>query len=211
MEHYMNAVLARAPWCAADGNVGPWLCARGCRDGVGRGSTQRHQGLWAMPVAPSCCASSPGQNGHCRSGPCFQQRKRWHEVCKPMVERGDKNPPDCCLQGIRGHGKTDTGHRSGSFLIVFPLQSPDYLCSWKAMALLLQTKHSPALQSLQPNCTHPGGQARIWGQESCLWSVCQKCCLHEWLRGSWEAQLPVPSPLCSSKPRHVFTRVRANS
>lgn len=56
MEHCMNAARARAPWSAADGKPGPWHCAWGCRDGVGRCSTQRHQGLWAMPVAPSCCA-----------------------------------------------------------------------------------------------------------------------------------------------------------
>lgn len=35
-----------------------WLSAWGCRDGVGRRSTQRHQGLWAMHVAPSWRASS---------------------------------------------------------------------------------------------------------------------------------------------------------
>lgn len=60
---------------------------------------------------------------------CFQQRKWWHEVCKPMVEHGDKNLPACCLQRIQGHGKTDTACESGTFPIAFPLQSPDYLCS----------------------------------------------------------------------------------
>lgn len=35
-----------------------WLSAWGCRHRVGRCSTQRHQGLWAMHVAPSHCASS---------------------------------------------------------------------------------------------------------------------------------------------------------
>lgn len=60
MKHYINAELARSPWCTAGGKVAAWLSAWGCRAGVGKCSTQRHQGLWAMPVAPSRCVSSPG-------------------------------------------------------------------------------------------------------------------------------------------------------
>lgn len=60
MKHYINAGLARSPWCAAGGKVVAWLSAWGCRHGVGRCSMREHHGLQAMPVAPSHCASSTG-------------------------------------------------------------------------------------------------------------------------------------------------------
>lgn len=128
-----------------------------------------------------------------------------------MVEHGDKNLPACCLLRVQGHGKMTQLMKVAFFLLCFPYRVQIICVVWKAMALLLQTKHSPALLSLQPNCIHPGSQAQLWGQESWLWSECQKCCQQDWLGGSCAPQLPVPSPLCRSKPRHVLTRVRAKS
>lgn len=211
MKHYTNAALTRAPWCAADGKVGPWLCAQGCRMEWGGAAHRGIRGYgpcqWLHPAMPAALGGTDSAQG--RNGPCFQQGKWWHEVCKPMVEHGDKNLPACCLQ--KGMVRQTQLIKVAHLLLCFPFRVQIIGAVWKAKALLLQTKHSPALQPLQANCTHSGGEAQLWGQGSCLWSVCQKCCLHDWLGGSWEPQLPVPSPLGSCKPRHVFTRVRANS
>lgn len=143
--------------------------------------------------------------------PAFSRGSDGMKCANPWWNMGTKICLPAACRGLKGMVRQTQLIKLAHLLLCFPFRVQIIGAVWKAKALLLQTKHSPALQPLQPNCTHSGGQAQLWGQGSCLWSVCQKCCPHDWLGGSWEPQLPVPSPLGSCRPRHVFTRVRANS
>lgn len=172
---------------------------------MGRCSTHRPC-QWLHPAVPAALGrvSSAGMD------PAFSRGSDGMKCANPWRNTGTKICLAAACRGFKGMVRQTQLVKVAPFLLCFPFRIQIICAVWKAMAPVLQTKHSPALQSLQPNCIHPGGQT-LWGQERWLWSVCQKCCLHDWLGGSWEAQLPVPSPLCRSKPRHVFTRVRANS
>lgn len=79
------------------------------------------------------------------------------KICLPAACRGFKSM-------VRQTQLIKVAH----LLLCFPFRVQIIGAVWKAMALLLQTKHSPALQPLQANCTHSGGQAQLWGQGSCL-------------------------------------------
>lgn len=150
MKHYTNAALAGSLWCSAGGKAVAWLCAQGCRGGVGRYSTQRYQGLWAMPVAPSCCASRPGAEWvvhGARTDPAFSRGSDGRKSVNPLWDMGTKICLSATGRGGKKCGKTDAASKSSTFHIGFPCRAQIIGAVWMAKPLLLQAQHSPAVLS----------------------------------------------------------------
>lgn len=161
------------------------------------------------------CQQPRGRRGGAqgRSGPCFQQGKRWQEEHKPMVGHGVKNLPVCYLQKMQGHGKTHAGIKSGTFHIGFPCRVQIIGAVWMAKALLLQAERSPALVFSLCSQIVPTQVAELdSGASRVDCGLCARNAAYTtgW-DGSWEPQLLVPRPPCSWKPRQVSARGRANT
>lgn len=168
MECYMNATLARAPWCAADGKVGPWLCAQGCRDGVGRCSTQRQQAhrpcQWLHPAVPAAL----GSVGSAGMVPAFSKGSDGMKCANPWWSMGTKICLPAACRGFTDMVRQTQLMKVAPFLLCFPFRIQIICAVWKAMALLLQTKHSPASVSAaklhpsrRPNSTLRPGEVAV--------------------------------------------------
>lgn len=80
------------------------------------------------------------------------------KCANPWWNLGTKICLPAACRGFKGMLRQTQLMKAAPFLLCFPFRAQIICAVWKAMALLLQTKHSPALQSLQPNCIHPGSQ-----------------------------------------------------
>lgn len=125
MKHYINAALAGSLWCSVGGKVVAWLSAQGCRDGVGRYSTQRHQGLWAMPVALSHCASRPGAEWVVHGAgtdPAFSRGSNGRKSVNPLWDMGTKTCLPAAGRGGKSAGRQMQLVKVAPFTLDFPAE-----------------------------------------------------------------------------------------
>ena len=102
------------------------LSARGCRDGMGGCSTQRHHGLWAMPVAPSYCASSPGAERvvhRAETDPAFSRGSNGRKCANPWWDIGTKICLTATCRGCKGMVRQMQLVEVAPFTLGFPEES----------------------------------------------------------------------------------------
>lgn len=204
-----------SPVCATGGKVVAWLSARGCRDAVGQCAMREHQGLRAMPVAPSHCASSTGAERvvH-RAGTdlAFGRGSDGRQCANPWWDMGRKIWLSAACRGGKGMVRQMQRGKVAPFTLGFPAESRllvqfgwqrPYCCrlsthqlSSPVSAAKLHPPRWPRLTLGLAELTVIGGPktlpARLAGRAAGHpSSLCLDLC--------W----------CSSKPKQVFIRARA--
>ena len=165
-----------------------------------------------MHVALSCCASSSRAEWVVHAtgtDAAFSRGSNGRKCVNPWRDMRTEICLSATCRGVKGTVRQMQLVKVAPFTLGFPAE-PRLLMQFGWQRPCCWALTSSPLQSLPPDCTHPGGRAQPRASRvGCDLCVRNAAYTTGW-EGSWTPELLVPRPLwCSSKTRQFSTRAKA--